>query len=294
MKTERRHELRTNDLSAFLMDANDWLKRHSTQIGTVVVIVAVVLVAYILVQRSRRSSTDAAWQTMQGLSFAPAEAEGAFATLDDLIADSPNRNFKMTALLRKAQNAITLALAREGGFRPKFLDEAEEAYQSLLEGYSDRMVVAATALRGLAIVEESRFAVDNDLRHRAKAEEYLKQLVNEPRFKGTPFQTEAARRLQEYDKIFQVVAMAEPEPEPPAPLEVGEEAEVKDGDLELRFDRQPDPGATDAEAGPNTGESGVSEPATPEPATETAEEPPATPAAPEATDSGLPPEPDGK
>jgi hypothetical protein len=276
------------------MDANDWVKKHSTQIGTVVVIVAVVLVAYTLVQRSRQSSTDAAWQTMRGLSFAPAEAEGSFATLDDLIADSRNRDFKMTALLRKAQNAITLALAREGGFHPKYLDEAEEAYQSLLEGYSDRMAVAATALRGLAIVEESRFAVDNDLRHRARAEEYLQRLVNEPRFKGTPFQTEAARRLQEYDKIFQVVTMAEPESAPPAPLDVGEDAEVKDGDLELHFDRRSGPGAPDAEPEPDTGESGASEPGMPEPGTDTAGERPAPPANPEAADSDVPPESNGQ
>lgn len=273
MRTQRRHELRTNDLSAFLQDANDWAKKHSTQIGTVAVVAAVVLVGYILVKRSKASSADAAWQTMRGLSFTPAEAAGSFATLEGLIADPPNRDFKMGALLRKARSAIGLALGQEDGFHPEYLDEAGNAYRELLEGYQQRPAVTGTALLGLATIEESRFATDGDLGHRAKAEEYLNRLVNEPQFKGTPFQTEAARRLQEYDGTFQVIAMAEPEPLPPAPLDIGGEPRLEGDELIIPLHREPAPAATDPQSAAETEEPQTTEPGSTGPPSETGESP---------------------
>jgi hypothetical protein len=253
------------------------------------VIVAVVVVGYTLVKRSRDTSTDAAWQTLRGLSFAPAEADGSFTTLNDLIEDAPNRDFKMVALLTKGHRAMSLALT--DGFDPRYLNEAEKAYRGLLEEYSDRMAVAATVLRGLAIIEESHFAVDSDLKHRTKAEEYLNQLVNEPRFKGTPFQTDAARRLQEYDATFQVIAMAQPEPLPPAPLDVQDEPVVKDGNLELRLDRGPAQGAPGAGAAPETGEM-RNEPDPSEPPADAVDESSAAETVPEAA-ADRPPDSDG-
>ena len=268
MRTQRRHELRTNDLSAFLQDANDWAKNHSTQIGTVVVVAAVALVGYVLVQRSKVSSADAAWQTLKGLSFTPAEADGSFATIEGLIAHPPDRDFKMSALLRKAREAIRLTLGQEDGFHPEYLDEAKNAYRELLEGYPQRPAVTATALLGLATLEESSFATDADLRHRDAAEEYLNRLVNEPQFKGTPVQTEAARRLQEYDETFQVIAMAEPEPLPPAPLDTGEQPSIEGDELIIPPRREPAPAATTPERPPETEEPQTSETSSTEPPTE--------------------------
>jgi len=215
MKTERRHELRTNELSVFLADANDWTRKHSTHLGTVVIIAVVILVGYTLVKRSRASSTDAAWQTMRELSYTLENADASFDRLDQLIADANNRDFKMIALLRKARSARNLATLQDDGFHPKYLDEAAAAYRALLNDFPDRMPVVATALDGLAWVEESRFAVDGDAAHRSEARTFLERLVSEPRFKGTPFQTDAARRLQDLDVSLQTVAMVDaPPPDP--------------------------------------------------------------------------------
>ncbi len=217
MKTERRHELKTNDLSAFIADANEWAKKRATTIGTVAVVVAVVFVSLTLVQRSRTSSTNAAWEQLRQLKFSPEEAETSFDAVDQLVASTNDRDFKMMALLNVAKSAMNLSTSRPDGFHPKFLDRAETAYRMLLKDYPERMPVVATALAGLASIEESRFVIDGDMKHRDIAKGYLERLQNEPAFKGTPFQTEAARRLKSLDSTFQVVTLAEPLQLPPSP-----------------------------------------------------------------------------
>lgn len=217
MKTDRRHELRTNDLSAFFVDANEWIKKRAATVSVVVVVVAVLFLVFAFVRRSRVSSTDAAWQTMRQLSFTLDEAEASFITLDRLIDEAKDPDFRMTALLNKGKSSLALATLQAEGFRPEFLDGAQEAYQTLLEAYPDCMPVLATALGGLASVEENRFVTDADLTHRDAARSYLEKLQNDTRFRGTPFQTEAARRLLTLDETFQVITMAEPLALPPAP-----------------------------------------------------------------------------
>jgi len=216
MKTERRQELKSNDLSAWLMDANDWAKNHSARIGTVVVVAAVIILAYVVVKRSRASAADAAWQQINELQFTPELADESFQTLDSVIASASDRHLKLKALLRKGLHALSLAEDKDGLFKPEYLDKAEEAYQAILKEFSENMPARADALRALAVIEESRFAVDRDMAHRPKCEQYLNQLVNDPEFRETTFQTSAARELAELDQRFQVIELAEPAPLPPS------------------------------------------------------------------------------
>lgn len=223
MKTERRHELRTNDLSAFLLDTQEWAKKHATALGTVSVVAVVVVLSVAMVSRSRDSSMDAAWETMRTLSFTLEDAEASFITLDGLISEAKDRDFKMKALLNKATRSMNMALLQAEGFQPEYLDWAEEAYHALLDGYADRMPVAATALGGLATIEENRFVTDGDLSHRDTARAFLERLQNQAEFKGTPFQTNAARRLQTLDETFQTITMVEPPPPPIPPVSISAE-----------------------------------------------------------------------
>jgi len=121
------------------------------------------------------------------------------------------------ALLNEAKSAMSLSTSRPDGFHSEFLDRAAKAYQTLVDSYPDRMPVVATALAGLASIEESRFVIDGDLKHRDIAKGFLERLQNGTAFKGTPFQTEAARRLKSLASTFQAITLADPLPLPPLP-----------------------------------------------------------------------------
>jgi hypothetical protein len=216
MKTERKHELKTNDLGSFLVETNAWLKINGTKVALAGIAVVAIIIALNSAARSRTDAADIASMSLAKLSFTPEDAEASFEEMDQLIADASDRDFKMQVLLQKASVAMHLAIRTTEGFQPQYLDKAEEAYLELKNAFPDRMPAKATALLGLASIEESRFATDGDLAHKAKAEKYLTEVKNDDAAKGTPFQTVAAKRLLDLNKTFQVIALAEPLPEPPA------------------------------------------------------------------------------
>ena len=113
MKTERRQELRANDLGAFLVDAGDWVKSHVQTIGTAALVLVVVIVGTSALRSSRQSAASSAWESLSALSLAAEDADESFAAMDGLIAGSSDRNFRMQALLLKGSNAMRLALRSE-------------------------------------------------------------------------------------------------------------------------------------------------------------------------------------
>ncbi|MEE9294654.1 MAG: hypothetical protein V3W34_06815 [Phycisphaerae bacterium] len=209
MKTERRQELRTNDLGAFLLDVNDWTRKYIGRIGAGAVVVLVALLMMRYHERSQLQSRDSAILAMSGLSFDPAETDASFETLDGLIRDSKDADVRMTALVRSGGAALNAAMGSDG-FKPQYLDRAEKAYLELVKAYPDRMPVVGMAMSALATIVENRFVADKDLSHKEVARDYLTKLQNDVRFKGTPFQVDAAERLLHLDEIFQVIALAEP------------------------------------------------------------------------------------
>ncbi len=216
MKTERRHELRTNELGAFLLDVNDWAKKHAYQLGGGMIVLALAVLVVRNVQGSRAHTSDAALTTMFDLAFTPEDQAASFETLERLINEATDPYVRRKALLRKGLAATDLAM-RSGQFQPEYLNQAEQAYEELRRAYPDCMPVVAMALGALANIEENRFVADQDLKHRDAARAYLTQLQDDPQFRGTPFQTDAAQRLRELEGVFQVIVLAEPLPLPPAP-----------------------------------------------------------------------------
>jgi hypothetical protein len=212
MKAERRQELKTNELGAFLLDAGDWAQSHATQLGGAAAIAIIAIVGMKFLEMSRASAVDKAILSIADLNFDVSAADSSFSALNDIIEDASSRDVKMVALTRKAAAAMNLVRA-DGNFHPQYLDKAAEAYEELAKAFPDRMPVVGMALGVLATIEEDRFLVDGDLKHKEKAKEYLTRLVNEPPFKGTPFQTAAAQRLGMIDDIFQVITLADPLPE---------------------------------------------------------------------------------
>lgn len=249
MKTERRQELKTNDLSAFLAEANLWIRDHVYALAAGIGAVLVVIIALNIVQSSRRNSLAEAFDTLAQLDFTAEKAAESFDTLDRLLTASDHRDLRMSGLVRKAAAALALAVGQKDGFHPEYLDRAEQACKDLVRSFPERIPVVGMATGNLASIEESRFVVDGAASHRDQARQYLETLQNDPRFKGTPFQTEAAERLKRLDQTFQVVVLADPLPEPPGPPAEGAPVvpdslpiKVEGGNVQIRKLEGPPPG----------------------------------------------------
>jgi hypothetical protein len=231
MDSERRHQLRENDLAHTLMVTRDFFEQHSKQI-TLVALTALVLFAIgSFVVRSRAAAHEDVWRQKNELKFEGTQ-EG-LRSVDHLLAivkDSSDRRFVLEALIDAGRQS--LKLAKDAPFPPdrELNNRARQAFEELLRRFPNEPLPVGIALAGLATVEENEFVLDHNLLHSVKARGYLDRLSVEPMFRGLPFQRMALDRLKTLDSIFQVTEFAPPPPPPPveaeAPVDVPVEGEA--------------------------------------------------------------------
>lgn len=235
MDSERRHQLRENDLAHGLTVTRDFFEQHSKQI-TVVAITAIVLFAVgSLVVRSRANAHDDVWRQKNDLKF-DSRDEGLRSVdrLLTMVRDSSDRRFVLDGLAEAGRQSLKLAM--EAPFPPdrELNGKAREAFEELLKRFPREPLPTGIALAGLATVEENDFVLDRNLAHKEKAREHLTRLSTDSMFNGLPFQRIALDRLKRLDSLFVVTEFAPAPPPPPAevvaPTEVpieGEAAPVK-------------------------------------------------------------------
>lgn len=216
MDSERRHQLRENDLAHGLTVTRDFLEQHSKQI-TVVAITAIVLFAIgSFVVRSRTAAHQDVWRQKNELSYAtPQDGLRSVDQLLNIVKDSSDRRFVLDALVEAGRQS--LKLAKEAPFPPdpQLNARARSAFEELLKRFPREPLPAGIALAGLATVEENDFVLDHNLAHQEKAREHLTRLSTESMFSGLPFQRMALDRLKTLDSVFVVTNFAPAQPPPP-------------------------------------------------------------------------------
>lgn len=208
MKAERRHELHTNTLAQFLTDLPLYLRFHANKIliGVIVICLAVLLIRHRITSAAEaKLQTQAALQTAEvgidqlrladrGETTDAGRAANRRKIVDGLTAsinqvldntsDATEPGIRAEALLAQGDMYWTLAnLPRipgaatqpslsMGKTTDQFLDDAEASYQRILKSYDSLKVAKATALFGLAAIEENRGNWD-------KAAGYYKQITGD-------------------------------------------------------------------------------------------------------------------
>jgi len=224
MKTERRQELKTNDLAQMIDDGREFFRKWgSFVVGGVAVIVLVV--AFALYQtRAAEQELDDAWRslseiqlksffTQSGQKRTDAEISMGFEGLQELAAETKDPGLAFETLASQTMIAMRLSRMGQGGVDPRYLDTAEQACNALKDQLPDDVLAVATALNGLINVEADRFVLDGDPSRKEKARELLETLRDDSRFANTPFQTAALERLNRLDEVFRWTVLA-PAPAP--------------------------------------------------------------------------------
>jgi tetratricopeptide (TPR) repeat protein len=234
MRTEHRHELKTNELAQWLANLPDWAKQNQRAI-IYASIFAVVLVIYaiwynyqknvvsasqqnelarliaqlpqskgsILQRQRQEGGTDMSYMLIQ-------QTANEFQTL---AANTKNNGAAATALIKQGEVLRTELHYRLGKIEPQDLtgqiNQAKECYTAAIEKSSGIPSLAVTAKFGLGLCEEELFNFD-------KAKELYEQITAEPNFAGTTGRAAAKQRLAVMDSYKNDVVF-KPSPFKPAP-----------------------------------------------------------------------------
>lgn len=189
MKTERRHELATNDLADWLGDKIEELKPYSTAIwGTILAVVAVIF-AFIYWSRNSEARLERTWD-----SYFNASRENAPEDLKSVAETYPEAPAGLWARLTLADMRLTSgvdALFNDHQASQEALKEAIEAYEFVIKHAPSDSLLVERATFGLGEAYESQNELD-------KARTQYETV--EKNWPGGAFSTQAKQRLNDLNK----------------------------------------------------------------------------------------------
>jgi tetratricopeptide (TPR) repeat protein len=228
MKSDHRHELKTNELADWLMHFPDWAEQNRTTLIAAGVLVVVVLGVYIVrlyqgdsaavrnqmrlttlitrLDEEKRVAIQASPDKFLG--FAAIAAE-----LKDFADHAGNNRMAALALIKRGE-----ALRAELHYGPtqltaddvaKQVDQAKQSYTQALQLASSAPDLAATAKFGLGLCEE-------ELGNFSQAKEMYLAVAKEPTYEGTAARAAAANRAKAMEDYKSAVVF-KPAP-PPKPV----------------------------------------------------------------------------
>lgn len=229
MKSDHRHELKTNELADWLMHLPEWAKQNRTNILAVAAILVVAIIVYfwsfyrreVVSVRNQERLTLLATQVPQRINEAMRAAAQngdqslALASLGDDLKDFAddlsNDNMAALALIKRGETIraeLHLRLAEAGREEVAAqIAKAQASYQQALDRKPSSPALAAAAQFGLGLCEEELGNFD-------KAAEIYRTVAQKPEYAGTVAQASADYRLKIMDDFKTPVSF---KPAPPQP-----------------------------------------------------------------------------
>lgn len=210
MKTERRHELATNDLADWMGERIEALRPYSTAIwGTVLAVIAVILVV-VYTSRKREAQLERTWD-----SYFSAQRETTPEGLRSVAEAHPRAPAGLWSRLTLAD--IQLRKGVDGMF--SFRAEGEDSLKDAVEAYE---YVIANAPRGSLLAERATFGLGEALESQnelKKARAQYETLIET--WPEGAFSMQAKQRLVDLEKastkqFYDWFAKQEPKPKPAA------------------------------------------------------------------------------
>lgn len=224
MKSERRHELRENDLQHVLEVTRDYLADNGGRVGLIVLAVLAVVVVSNLVARSSAATAEDAWAKRKELKFETPEAGlASLETLKSIGETTSDRDLALACVIDRGNLALRLAQKVADPPDRKLTDISRTAFEELRTRYASNPLALAIALNGLASVEENLFAIDGKLEHKAQAQAHLTAMIENRALDGLPLQQLAIERRKTLDATFVKVKLTYAPPPEAKPATESEE-----------------------------------------------------------------------
>ena len=229
MKSDHRHELKTNELADWLANLPEWAQQNRTNIMAVAAVVVIAAIVYfwsfyrreVVSVRNQERLTFLATQVPQRINEAMRAASQngdqtlALASLaEDLkefADDLSNDNMAALALIKRGETLraelhLRLAEASRDEVAAQ-ITKAQTSYQQALDRKPSSSALTAAAQFGLGLSEEELGNFD-------QAAEIYRTVAQKPEYAGTVAQAAAAYRLKIMDDFKTPVAF---KPAPPQP-----------------------------------------------------------------------------
>ena len=265
MKTQRRQELKANDLSVYLQQVSEYFSKHAGMITVVSIGVIAVVAAAVFASRTAVHHREYAWEAFNSAAIAsrtpgPERAtwqKEMIASWEAIIDDYGDTDVGPLARYQIIQFCLRQFLDSEtGDMRGQLLDTAEKHCNSTLKAAGSNTTLKATALNALSAIEQNRYVLDGDLAHKATAKSYLERIRNGREFVGTAFQDDVLTRLNQFDGLWHPLVLVDPpvvDPpvvDPPAESEPGGEPAEPEDAAKPSLDASPPADDSDAEGAP--------------------------------------------
>lgn len=216
MKTERRRELHTNELSQQIEQLSDYVRQNANRllaVGSVVIVLVVAVAWYV---RSAQAKLMDGWATLSDATLA-ADPDTAINRYRSVAGETANADLIIAAWLRIGETAmnrlITPATAKEAtdssaAARENWRATAQEAFEKVVQLAGARQANArGQALMMLGVLAEDRGQFE-------KAREYYQKIIEQKEFAATPLPMQAEYR------IAGLARWSEPVTFPPAAITV--------------------------------------------------------------------------
>ncbi len=224
MKTQRRQELKANDLSVYLQQVGEYFNKHAGMITIVSIGVIALVAAVVFANRTAVQHREYAWEAFNSAAIAsrtpgseiPTWQKEVIAGWEAIVDDYGDTDVAPLARYQIIQFCLRQFLESETrDTRGQLLDTAEKHCNSILNTAGSNTSLKATALNALSAVEQNRYVLDGDLAHKETARSYLERIRNGPQFVGTAFQDDVLARLNEFDHLWHPLVLLDPPVDPP-------------------------------------------------------------------------------
>jgi tetratricopeptide (TPR) repeat protein len=229
MKSDHRHELKSNELADWLANFPEWARQNQKNIMAVAAVLVVAVLIYfwsfyrreVVSARNQERLTLLVAQVPQRINEAMRAASqngdqsmalGSLAEdLKEFAGDISNDNMGALALVKRgeairAEQHLRTTDAGRDAFVAQ-IAKAQESYQQALDRKPSNSALAAAAQYGLGLCEEELGAFD-------KAAEIYRTMSQKPEYAGTVAQAAAAYRLKIMGDFKTPVAFKPAPPEP--------------------------------------------------------------------------------
>jgi hypothetical protein len=248
MKSDHRHELKTNELADWLAHFPEWVNENRTTLIGAAVVIVVAAAVYFWVFYQKRVVSARTQIRLTGLVTQLPTQKGAIARslsqgtdqsyvlldvardLQEFAQSTKNDEMAALALIDRAEAIRAELHYRLGNVSNAELTKqialAQESYQKALERASTTPALAAKAQFGLGLCEE-------ELGNFEKAREIYQAVASNADYEGTAAKAEAEHRLETMaDYQGTVVFKVAPEPQPQAaePQAPSPVIQIKPGD----------------------------------------------------------------
>jgi hypothetical protein len=229
MKSEHRHELKTNELADWMANLPEWADENRNTIILVAVVIVAAIIVYFwsyyrrevvsvgrqtrltnLVTQVQQKTNDVARAAMQNndLSYELLPLADDLQTFSQSTRDD---DVAALALIQRGAALRTELHYRLADISPEDLEKqigkARESYQLALERAKSNPSLAASAQLGLGLCEE-------ELGHFDQAAAIYREVAQKPEYAGTVGQATADHRLKIMDD-FKTPVVFKPAPPPP-------------------------------------------------------------------------------